>query len=66
MTIDAALAAGSAWREHRRRGGGRNRIIADCLIGGHALVQADRLLARDRGFYRSNFEGLTVLDPSRD
>ncbi len=66
MTIDAALAAGSAWREYRRRGGGRHRIIADFLIGGHALVQADRLLTWDRGHYRSYFEGLVVLDPSRD
>lgn len=65
LTIDSALAAGSAWREYRRRGGRRDRMISDFLIGAHALVQADRLLTRDRGFHRSFFDPLTVLDPAR-
>lgn len=61
---DAALAAGAAWRTYRTAGGPRTRVVADFLVGAHALVQADRLLTRDRGFYRRYLTGLPVLDPS--
>jgi predicted nucleic acid-binding protein len=60
----AALTAGQMWSAYRRQRGTRERVIADFLIGAHALVQADRLLTRDRGFYRRYFEGLEILDPS--
>jgi predicted nucleic acid-binding protein len=61
----AATRAGVAWRAYRRRGGPRERLVTDFLVGAHALEQADRLLTRDRGFQRSAFTGLTILDPSR-
>jgi len=38
-------------------------VVADFLIGAHALEQADRLLTRDRGFHRSAFAGLAIVDP---
>jgi predicted nucleic acid-binding protein len=61
----AALAAGEAWRAYRQRGGSRARLVADFLIGAHAAGQADRLLTRDRGFYRTYFSELEIVDPTR-
>lgn len=56
--------AGRMWRAWRTRGGSRSRLVADFRIAAHALSQAERLLSRDRGFYRDHFAQLTVLDPS--
>lgn len=61
----AATGAGVAWHSYRRAGGPRDRIVADFLVGAHALEQADRLLTRDRGFQRLAFADLTVIDPTR-
>ena len=60
----AAALAGAAWRKYRAAGGKRERVIADFLIGAHAAVQCDRLLTRDRGYYKKYFNGLKVVDPS--
>jgi predicted nucleic acid-binding protein len=64
LTAGAAVMAGDTWRRYRQRGGPRTRVVADFLIGAHAQSRADRLLTRDRGFYRSYFEKLTILDPT--
>ncbi len=62
----AAAIAGGAWGEYRRRGGSRTRLIADFLIAGHALSQAEALLTRDRGFYARYFPELRLVDPTAD
>lgn len=62
--VAAAVAAGVAWRSYRRSGGPRTRLIADFLVGAHAKLQADRLLTRDRGFYRTYFKELRIVDPT--
>ncbi len=65
--LDAAVAllAGEGWRAYRVAGGNRERVIADFLIGAHARTHADRLLTRDRGFYRRYFQDLRILDPAQ-
>jgi len=65
MDAAATLAAGAAWRSYRKRGGKRTRVIADFLIGAHAGASAQRLLTRDRAFFRTYFADVEVLDPAR-
>jgi hypothetical protein len=61
MTEAAAIKAASCWCAYRRNSGQKGRIVADFLIVGHALVQCDRLLTRDRRFYRDYFKPLALL-----
>jgi predicted nucleic acid-binding protein len=64
MSPDTAVAARRAWAGYRTAGGPRERLVADFLVGAHAATQADRLLTRDRGFYRRYFDALSIIDPS--
>ena len=63
MTLEAALEAAACWYAFRKKKKIRDRIVADFLVGGHALILSDRLLTRDRGFYRNYFKGLKVIFP---
>ena len=64
-SMDSAFLAGKLFALHVRRSGKAGRVVADFLIGAHALLHADRLLARDRGYLRDYFAELRVSDPSR-
>jgi predicted nucleic acid-binding protein len=64
MQEQAATLAGVTWKKYRAAGGKRDRVIGDFLIGAHAAKQCDRLLTRDRGYYKKYFSGLIVVDAS--
>lgn len=57
----ALIHAGKLFRKHIQSGGKRTRVIADYIIGSHALHHADRILSYDRGFFRSSFRNLKVI-----
>ena len=59
----AAVRAGHMQRRFRDRGGRRERVVADFLIGAHALLQCQGLITRDAGFYRDYFKGLKLIVP---
>jgi predicted nucleic acid-binding protein len=68
---ESAILAGEMFRTYLERSARSStktrrpspRVVADFLIGAHAMVTADRLLARDRGCYRDYFKQLTLLEP---
>lgn len=67
LTIEAAYAAGSAFRTYRKRRrakpGVAKSIIADFLIGGQALVQGATIITRDPRFYRTYFPTVPLITP---
>jgi len=63
-TRESSVLAGEMFAAYlRRRRTTTARVLPDFLIGSHAVIAADRLLARDRGYYRDYFRGLIVIAP---
>ena len=60
LDLESAYAAGTKWKKHLEAGGKRDRVLADFLIGAHAEKIAERLLTRDRGFYKKYFTTLNI------
>ena len=63
-TQAGAILAGEMFRTYLQRGGKRGRVVPDFLVASHAQTLAERLLARDRGYYRDYFTQLKLWDPS--
>jgi predicted nucleic acid-binding protein len=57
--------AGITFIRYRQRSSKpKERMLADFLVGAHSQHQADTLLTRDRGYYRTYFPRLKIIDIS--
>ncbi|MEM6431083.1 MAG: PIN domain-containing protein [Deinococcota bacterium] len=58
----------SSYAERRRehKAGHPKRILADFLIGAHALLEADRLLTLDKHLYQTSFPKLKLIASSQN
>jgi len=57
---DTLYLAGHLWLKFRKQQKSRERIIPDFIIAAFAMNQGDRLITRDRGFYKDFFKGLRL------
>lgn len=63
LSVESLHLAGTAFVRYRKRSAKpKDRMPADFLVGAHALHHADTLLTRERGYYRSYFPKLRVMD----
>jgi predicted nucleic acid-binding protein len=59
----ALYIGGVAHREYRRAGGTRESILADFLIGAHAMVLGCGILTRDARRFRNYFPRVPLVSP---
>lgn len=60
--LAAEVFAAYAIRRRSAGAGPPRRLLADFLVGAHAVDKADRLVSRDGRFYRSVFPGLALVE----
>ena len=65
-TVESSILAGEYFKTYLNRGGKAKRVLPDFLIGAHAFLLADRLVARDRGYFRDYFNKLKIIDPKTE
>lgn len=63
LPCEAAFAASQAFALYRRRGGSREQVMPDFLIGAHAAIRGYPVLTRDVAGYRTYFPGLDIIAP---
>jgi predicted nucleic acid-binding protein len=64
LSLAALHLAGATFVRYRQRSQKpKDRMLVDFLVGAHALHGADRLLTRDRGYYRTYFPKLQLVEP---
>jgi predicted nucleic acid-binding protein len=63
LSPESCHLAGATFMHYRRQGGPRTHLIPDFLIAAHAAMQADRIAAIDRGYFRAYFPDLAMVAP---
>ena len=63
LPFEAAFAAARAFAAYRRRGGARERVLPDFLIGAHAAIRGYPILTRDPAGYRTYFPDVDLIAP---
>ena len=63
VPFPAAFLAGKAYLAYRRRGGSRQSLLPDFIIGAHASVAGYQLLTRDAARYRTYFPRVILIAP---
>jgi len=66
LDAESAYRAGLAQRAYRQAGGGRERLLADFLIGAQACAARQPLITRDARRYRTYFPELALITPETD
>ena len=64
MSEQASVRAGVMQRRFCERGGKRERVVSDFLVGAHALLHCNALITRDQSFFRDYFKGLKIINPA--
>ena len=64
FTVKSAWLAGRMFSRYRREGGKRDHLIPDFMIAAHAVEQAHRFAAIDRGYMSRFFSRLSILAPN--
>jgi predicted nucleic acid-binding protein len=64
LPFSAAFLAGKAFLAYRRRGGTKQSLLPDFLIGAHAAISGFQLLTRDAARYRTYFPHLHLIAPA--
>lgn len=59
----ALFLAGQAYKAYRFRGGPRERMLSDFLVGAQASTVGSPLLTRDPARYRTAFPQLELVEP---
>lgn len=63
IPYEAAFLAGKSFVAYKRRGGAKNAVLPDFLIGAHASVEHLTLLTRDCARYRTYFPNIQLIHP---
>ncbi len=63
VPAEGVFLAGQAYRRYRDDGGRKSRVLADFIIGGHAVAADVALLTRNGGDFRKRFPGIRIVAP---
>lgn len=63
MSRGGLFEAGMAFKSYRLRGGPRDKLLSDFLIGAQALTEGCPLLTRDPARYRTSFPTIQLYEP---